>query len=53
MATCVHTLAVSAVVSTLSLKQQAYQALHDIVGAAYFSDPGTWALLGYPGPKMI
>lgn len=40
-------------VSAISLKQQAYQALHDIVGSAYFSDPQTWGLLGYPGPLKI
>jgi hypothetical protein len=40
-------------VSGLSLRQQAYQALHDIVGSAYFSDPRTWGLLGYPGPLNV
>jgi hypothetical protein len=40
-------------VSGMTLRQQAYQALHDIVGSAYFSDPGTWSLLGYPGPPKI
>jgi hypothetical protein len=40
-------------VSAISLKQQAYQALHDIVGSAYFSDARTWNLLGYPGPLKI
>lgn len=40
-------------VSSLSLKQQAYQALHDIVGSAYFSDARTWGLLGYPGPLKL
>jgi hypothetical protein len=40
-------------VSGISLRQQAYQALHDIVGSAYFSDPGTWSQLGYPGPLKI
>ena len=40
-------------VSGLSLRQQAYQALHDIVGSAYFSDSQTWGLLGYPGPLRI
>lgn len=40
-------------VSSVSLRQQAYQALHDIVGGAYFSDARTWALLGYPGPLKI
>jgi len=40
-------------VSRISLKQQAYQALHDIVGSAYFSDARTWGLMGYPGPPRI
>jgi hypothetical protein len=39
--------------SSLALRQQAYQALHDIVGGAYFSDATTWAQLGYPGPTDI
>lgn len=39
--------------SSLALRQQAYQALHDIVGGAYFSDPATWAHLGYPGPLAL
>lgn len=40
-------------VSGISLRQQAYQALHDIVGGAYFSDAQTWGLMGYPGPINI
>jgi len=40
-------------VSSLGLRQQAYQALHDIVGSAYFADASTWQLLGYPGPMKI
>lgn len=40
-------------VSGISLRRQAYQAFHDIVGGAYFSDPQTWDLLGYPGPIKI
>lgn len=40
-------------VSGLSLRQQAYHALHDIVGGAYFSDASTWGQLGYPGPLKI
>jgi len=40
-------------VSSISLRQQAYQALHDIVGGAYFSDVSTWSRLGYPGPLKI
>ncbi len=39
--------------SRLALRQQAYHALHDLTGAAYFSDPSTWAMLGYPGPLDI
>jgi hypothetical protein len=40
-------------VSGLALRQQAYQALHDIVGSAYFADAGTWNVLGYPGPLKV
>ena len=40
-------------VSRISLRQQAYQALHDIAGSAYFSDASTWGMLGYPGPLKI
>jgi hypothetical protein len=40
-------------VSGISLRQQAYQALHEIVGSAYFSDASTWAAMGYPGPTAI
>ena len=39
--------------SSLALRLQSYQALHDIVGAAYFSDASTWPALGYPGPLTI
>lgn len=39
--------------SRLELRRQAYQALHDVVGGAYFSDPATWSVLGYPGPLDI
>jgi hypothetical protein len=40
-------------ISSISLRQQAYQALHDIVGGAYFSGAQTWGILGYPGPRDI
>jgi hypothetical protein len=40
-------------VSNLSLKQQAYHGLHDVVAGAYFSDASTWAIMGYPGPLKI
>lgn len=39
--------------SRLQVRQQAYQALHEIVGGAYFSDESTWAVVGYPGPQDI
>jgi hypothetical protein len=39
--------------SSLALRQQAYHALHDLTSSAYFSDPSTWALLGYVGPRTI
>lgn len=39
--------------SRISLRQQAYMALHDLTGAAYFSAPSTWTVLGYPGPRDL
>jgi hypothetical protein len=39
--------------SSSGLKRQAYAALHEISGAAYFSDPLTWTALGYPGPLEL
>ena len=39
--------------STISLRQQAYSALHEITAGAYFSDPSSWSMLGYPGPIKI
>lgn len=39
--------------SRLAPRQQAYLALHDLTGAAYFSDPSTWTVLGYPGPTPL
>lgn len=39
--------------SRISLRVQAYLALHDLVGAAYFSEPTTWTVLDYPGPMTI
>lgn len=40
-------------VSTVSLRVQSYQALHDIVSASYFSGQESWAVLGYPGPNAV
>lgn len=39
--------------SRLSLRRQAYHALHDITLGAYFAAPSTWGLLGYPGPGAV
>jgi hypothetical protein len=39
--------------SSLELRQQAYDALRDLTNGAYFSDPSSWALLGYPGPSTV
>ena len=39
--------------SGLAVRQQAYAALHDITAGAYFSEPSTWKMLGYPGPLNI
>jgi hypothetical protein len=39
--------------SSVSLRQQAYHALHDIISGAYFAEPATWPILGYPGPVTI
>lgn len=39
--------------SGLALRQQAYHALRDLTHAAYFSDSGTWAQLGYFGPIAV
>ncbi len=40
-------------VSSLSLRVQAYQALHDIINGAFFADASAWPLLGYPGPRAL
>lgn len=39
--------------SSLALRVQSYQALHEIIGAAYFADASTWPVLGYPGPLNL
>ena len=39
--------------SRMALRQQAYAALHDISAGAYFADPSSWSVLGYPGPLKI
>jgi hypothetical protein len=39
--------------SGTELRIQAYQGLHDIVCAPYFSGQESWAVLGYPGPRLV
>lgn len=39
--------------SSLAVRQQAYAAMHDIIASAYFLEPSTWLMLGYPGPLVI
>jgi hypothetical protein len=39
--------------SSLSLNQQAYHALHDLTLASYYSDPLTWAAIGYELPVKV
>ena len=39
--------------SSLAARQQSYAALHDITAGAYFSEPITWLMLGYPGPLVL
>ena len=36
-----------------ALKQQAYQALHELVFAAFYADPASWPPIGYPGPPRL
>jgi len=36
-----------------ALKQQAYQALHELVFAAYYADAASWPEIGYPGPPRL
>jgi hypothetical protein len=39
--------------SSLALRQQAYQALRDLTYASYYADSATWTQLGYPGPSAM
>jgi len=39
--------------SSISLKQQAYFALHDMVLGSFYAEPTTWAATGYPGPPKL
>ncbi len=39
--------------SSLALRQQAFHALRDLTNGAFYADPSTWPLIGYPGPRSI
>lgn len=39
--------------SRVALREQAYSALHDIVGGSYFAGSENWPIMGYPGPRTI
>lgn len=39
--------------SRVSLRAQAYQALRDLHCAVFFSAPGHWSVMGYPGPNTF
>lgn len=39
--------------SRMALREQAYSALHDIVGGSYFAGSENWPFMGYPGPITI
>jgi hypothetical protein len=39
--------------SAAALRQQVFHALRDLTNAAFFADAGTWAQVGYPGPRAI
>jgi hypothetical protein len=39
--------------SSLALRRQAFLALRDLTNAAFYSEPGTWAYLDYPGPRLV
>jgi hypothetical protein len=36
-----------------TLLQQGYHALHELVLAAFYADPGSWPRIGYPGPPAL
>ena len=39
--------------STWSLKRTAYDALHQLVIAAWYANPRSWPAIGYPGPPVL
>lgn len=39
--------------SPWALRRQVYQALRDLVNAAWFADVAAWRGIGYPGPRRL
>ena len=39
--------------SAWSLKRSAYDALHQLVFAAWYANPRAWPAIGYPGPPRL
>jgi hypothetical protein len=39
--------------SWLTLLQSGYHALHELIMAAWYAQPGSWAALRYPGPPSL
>jgi hypothetical protein len=39
--------------SRLALLQAGYHALHDLILAAWYAEPESWADIGYPGPPAL
>lgn len=39
--------------SRVALRQQVFHALRDLTNAAYFAEPATWQVMGYPGPMPV
>lgn len=39
--------------SSWSLKRSAYDALHQLVFAAWYANPRSWPAIGYPGPPSL
>ncbi|MGH6608947.1 MAG: hypothetical protein ACRECQ_01695, partial [Burkholderiaceae bacterium] len=35
------------------LRQQAYNALRDLINAAFYAQPEHWSLMNYPGPTAL
>ena len=36
-----------------ALKRTAYDALHQLVIAAWYANPRSWPTIGYPGPPSL